>query len=114
MSKARDIRRRIKSVQSTRQITLTMEMVAASKLRRAQDRVNAARPYAAQLSEVISGLFTPELAEKYPILRQPKQIDRSALVLLTSNRGLAGGFNVNLIRKARSRLNELQEWGVDV
>jgi len=91
-----------------------MEMVAASKLRRAQDRVNAARPYAAQLSEVISGLFTPELAEKYPILRQPKQIDRSALVLLTSNRGLAGGFNVNLIRKARSRLNELQESGVDV
>ena len=114
MQKARDIRRRIKSVQSTRKITHTMEMVAASKMRRAQDRVNAARPYAAKLSEVISGLFTPELAEKYPILRQPKQIDRSALILLTSNRGLAGGFNVNLIRKARSKLDELQEAGVDV
>ncbi len=114
MAQARDIRRRIKSVQSTRQITHTMEMVAASKLRRAQDRVNAARPYAAKLTEVIAGLFTPELAEKYPILRQPKEIKRSALILLTSNRGLAGGFNVNLIRMARSRLEELQASGVDV
>jgi F-type H+-transporting ATPase subunit gamma len=114
MAQARDIRRRIKSVQSTRQITHTMEMVAASKLRRAQDRVNAARPYAAKLTEVIAGLFTPELAEKYPILRQPKEIKRSALILLTSNRGLAGGFNVNLIRTARSRLEEFKESGVDV
>ncbi|KPK61940.1 MAG: hypothetical protein AMS21_08515 [Gemmatimonas sp. SG8_38_2] len=114
MAQARDIRRRIKSVQSTRQITHTMEMVAASKLRRAQERVNAARPYAAKLTEVIAGLFTPELAEKYPILRQPKEIKRSALILLTSNRGLAGGFNVNLIRMARSRLEELQGSGVDV
>jgi F-type H+-transporting ATPase subunit gamma len=114
MSKARDIRRRIRSIQSTRQITHTMEMVAASKLRRAQDRVRAARPYAAKLAEVISGLFAPELAEKYPILRQPEKVRRSALVLITSNRGLAGGFNVNLIRKARGVLGELRDDGVDV
>jgi F-type H+-transporting ATPase subunit gamma len=114
MQKARDIRRRIRSVQSTRQITHTMEMVAASKMRRAQDRVRAARPYAAKLSEVISSLFAPELAERYPILRQPEQVRKAALILLTSNRGLAGGFNVNLIRKARARLEEFREAGVDV
>jgi F-type H+-transporting ATPase subunit gamma len=114
MQKARDIRRRIRSVESTRQITHTMEMVAASKLRRAQERVHAARPFAEKLSEVISGLFTPEFAEKYPILRQPEQVRRSALILITSNRGLAGGFNVNLIRKARGVLGELRGDGVDV
>ena len=112
--KARDINRRIRSVQGTRQITHTMEMVAASKLRRAQERVHAARPYAAKLGEVIAGLFTPELAEKYPILRQPGEIKRSALILVTSNRGLAGGFNVNLIRKARTALAELRADGTDV
>jgi F-type H+-transporting ATPase subunit gamma len=114
MQKARDIRRRIRSVQSTRQITHTMEMVAASKMRRAEERVRAARPYAAKLTEVISGLFAPELAEKYPILRQPDEIRRSALILLTSNRGLAGAFNVNLIRTARTTLEKLRGDGVDV
>ncbi len=91
-----------------------MEMVAASKLRRAQERVVAARPYAAKLAEVISGLFVPHLAEKYRILRQPERIRRSALVLLTSNRGLAGAFNVNLIRQARDTLEALRADGVDV
>ena len=114
MQKARDIRRRIKSIQNTRQITHTMEMVAASKLRRAQDRVRSARPYAEKLSEVIGGLFSAELAEKYPILRQPAEVQRLALILLTSNRGLAGGYNVNLIRKARQRLQELRGDGVAV
>ncbi len=114
MQKARDIRRRIRSIQNTRQITHTMEMVAASKLRRAQERVVAARPYAAKLSEVIAGLFAPQLAEKYPILRQPQRVRRSALVLLTSNRGLAGAFNVNLIRKARETLEALRAEGVEV
>lgn len=114
MQKARDIRRRIRSVESTRQITHTMEMVAASKLRRAQERVQAARPYAAKLTEVIHGLYAPELADKYPILRQPEAIEQSALILLTSNRGLAGAFNVNLIRKARETLGQLERDGVGV
>ncbi len=114
MQKARDIRRRIRSVQSTRQITHTMEMVAASKMRRAEERVRAARPYAGKLSEVISGLFAPDLAERYPILRQPEEIRRSALILLTSNRGLAGAFNGNLIRLARTTLEDLRADGVEV
>lgn len=114
MEKARDIKRRIGSVENTRQITRTMEMVAASKMRRAEERVKSARPYSAKLSEVIEGVLTPELAERYPILRQPEDRRRAALILLTSNRGLCGAFNANLIRLARSRLQELEERGVAV
>ncbi len=71
MAKPRELRRRIKSVQSTRKITKTMELVATSKLKRAQDRVVAARPYAAALAEVIGDLYAPDLAERFPLLRQP-------------------------------------------
>ncbi len=107
MAKARDIGRRMKSVQSTRKITRTMEMVATSKLRRAQLRVHQARPYAERLASVVENLITPELAEIEPILRQPDRIRRAAVVLITSNRGLCGAFNVNLIRKARELSDEL-------
>jgi F-type H+-transporting ATPase subunit gamma len=113
MAKAREIKRRMRSVDNTKKITRTMEMVAASKLRRAQRRVEQARPYAEKLSSVIRNLITPELAELKPVLRQPARIRRAAVVLLTSNRGLAGGFNVNLIRKARHQLAELADDGVE-
>jgi len=92
MAKPRELRRRIKSVQNTRKITKTMELVATSKLKRAQDRVVTARPYAAALAEVIGDLYSPELAERFPLLRQPKDGSASgrrvALLLITSNRGL--------------------------
>src|SRR5216117_1005178 len=107
--KGRQLRRRIKSVQNTRKITRTMELVATSKLKRAQDRVVAARPYAQALAEVIGDLYSPELAERFPLLRQPTHdVRRTALVLITSNRGLCGAFNANLIREARRRLEELE------
>jgi len=107
MAKAREIKRRMRSVESTRKITRTMEMVAASKLRRAQERVLRARPYAEALVEVIQRLIRPELTEHEPILRQPDEIRRAAVVLLTSNRGLCGAFNQNLIRHARDLLDRL-------
>jgi F-type H+-transporting ATPase subunit gamma len=107
MAKARDIGRRMRSVESTRKITRTMEMVATSKLRRAQIRVRQARPFAERLTAVVENLITPELTELKPILRQPDRIHRAAVVLVTSNRGLCGAFNVNLIRKARDLLDEL-------
>ena len=113
MQKARVIRRRIRAVSKTRQITHTMEMVAASKLRRAAERVSAARPYATKLAEALASLFTPELAARYPILRQPTPVRRAAVVLLTSNRGLAGGFNTNLIREARAAMREWQDAGAE-
>jgi F-type H+-transporting ATPase subunit gamma len=109
MAKGRELRGRIKSVEGTRKITRTMEMVATSKLKRAQDRVVAARPYAQSLAHVISDLYTPELAERFPLLRQaPASGGRAAILLLTSNRGLAGAFNANLIRESRTLLDRLQ------
>jgi len=114
MAKVREIRRRIRSVENTRQITRTMEMVATSKLKRATDRVYAARPYAERLGDVIARLMDPELRERYPLLRHPTAVRRAAVVLLTANRGLAGAFNANLIREARGVIQRLREDGVQV
>ncbi len=114
MAKGRELKGRIKSVENTRKITRTMEMVATSKMKRAQDRVVAARPYAAALGEVMSRLYSPELAERFPLLRQPARVRRAAVLLLTGNRGLAGAFNTNLIREARTRVAELEGRGTEV
>ncbi len=114
MAKGRELKGRIKSVENTRKITRTMEMVATSKMKRAQDRVVAARPYANALADVISSLYSPDLAERFPLLRQPARPQRVALIVLTSNRGLAGGFNSNLIKEARARLAEMERTGVQV
>ncbi len=116
MAQARELRRRIRSVQSTRQITRTMEMVSTSKLKRAQDRVVGARPYAAALGEVLAELYAPELAEDFPLLRQPEsgRIGRAAVLIITSNRGLCGAFNANLIREGRRRIAELEGGGAAV
>ena len=113
MAKARDIGRRMRSVRSTRKITRTMEMVATSKLRRAQLRVREARPFSDRLASVVENLITPELTDLEPLLRQPDRIRRAAVVLITSNRGLCGAFNVNLIRRARDLLDELRASDVD-
>jgi len=114
MAKARDLKRRIGSIENTRKITRTMEMVATSKLRKAQQRVVQSRPYSAKLREVIGRLATPELAELEPLLRQPEDIRRARVILLTSNRGLCGAFNTNLIRAAQQKITELEEGDVAV
>jgi len=114
MAKGRELKARIKSTENTRKITRTMEMVSTSKMKRAADRVHAARPYAHALSDVISSLYTPELAERFPLLRQPSRPRRAAVVLINSNRGLAGAFNSNLIKEARAQLQRLRAEGVDV
>ena len=110
------LRGRIKSVQNTRKITRTMELVATSKLKRAQDRVVAARPYAEALREVISSLVTPELQSQFPLLRRPLPPakggpTRAAVIMITSNRGLAGAFNANLIKEARRQIEQLEKAG---
>src|SRR5256886_7955381 len=87
-----------------------MELVSTSKLKRAQDRVVGARPYAQALAEVIGELYSPELAERFPLLRQPGRsvrgagVRRSALLLITSNRGLCGAFN----SRSEEHTSELQ------
>ncbi len=119
MAQPRELRRRIKSVENTRQITKTMEMVATSKMKRAQDRVVAARPYAAALAEIIAELHDPELVERFPLLRRPREgegggIRRAVVVGITSNRGLCGGFNNNLVKKTRARVAALEQEGAEV
>jgi F-type H+-transporting ATPase subunit gamma len=110
---SRDVKRRIKTVENTRQITRTMELVATSKLKRATDRVYATRPYSEALHEIVAGLYSPALSEKYPILRRPEQEKRAAVLLCTANRGLAGGFNANLIKQARLLLDSLRKRGIE-
>jgi F-type H+-transporting ATPase subunit gamma len=119
MAKGRELKGRIRSVQNTRKITKTMELVATSKLKRAQDRLVGARPFAEALREVIADLFTPDLADEFPLLRRPAPPgkggpSRAAVILLTSNRGLAGGFNSNLIKEARRRIESLEAEGYTV
>jgi F-type H+-transporting ATPase subunit gamma len=96
-----DIRRRIRSVRSTQQITRAMKMVSAAKLRRAQDRVIAARPYAAMLARVLADVAEAAKANErlaaHPLLAQRPE-DRIQLILITADRGLAGAFNSNLIK----------------
>ncbi|MGH7602505.1 MAG: ATP synthase F1 subunit gamma [Gemmatimonadaceae bacterium] len=113
MAKGRELKGRIKTVENTRKITRTMEMVATSKMKRAQDRVVAARPFANSLTEVIANLYTPELAEAFPLLRQPTTIGKAAVIVLTSNRGLAGAFNANLLKETRALLARLKEKSVE-
>jgi F-type H+-transporting ATPase subunit gamma len=113
MAKGRELKGRIKSVENTRKITRTMEMVATSRMKRAQDRVQAARPYARALADVIASLYSPELAERFPLLRQPATVRRAAVILLTSNRGLCGAFNANLIKEARALVAKLDAQKVE-
>ena len=113
MAKGRELKRRIKTVENTRKITRTFELIATSRMKRAQDRVNAARPYARALADVIGGLYSADLAERFPLLRQPERTKSAAVILLTTNRGLCGAFNGNLIRQARQLLARLREEGVE-
>ena len=95
-----DIRRRIRSVKSTQQITKAMKMVAAAKLRRAQERMFAARPYAAGLREVLASIATRVDITQHPLLQAREQERKVLLVVVTSDRGLCGAFNTNVLRGA--------------
>lgn len=114
MAKGRELKGRIKTTENTRKITRTMEMVATSKMKRATDRMNAARPYADALRSVISDLYAPDLALQFPLLRQPKAEKRAGILLITSNRGLAGAFNANLIKETRALIERLEKAGTRV
>jgi len=112
----REIRRRIKSVKSTAQITKAMELVAASKMRRAQERVLSARPYAEKMHSVLGDLSTNTRttgASLHPLLAR-HQTGKVCLVLLTSDRGLCGSFNTNLIRHALEFVVRHRDEGEDV
>jgi len=98
MASLRDIRKRIRSVKSTQQITKAMKMVSAAKLRRAQDAIVAARPYARALDQMIADLVSRSEGLSHPLLVS-RPVRRVMILALTSDRGLAGGFNANVIRR---------------
>ena len=95
-----DLRRRIRAVKSTQQITKAMKMIAASRLKRAQDRIVAARPFAQLMLRVLNGLVGSIEQEMHPLLRQPSADGRPLLIVITGDRGLSGSFNSNVIKAA--------------
>jgi F-type H+-transporting ATPase subunit gamma len=101
----RDIRRRIRSVKSTAQITKTMEMVSAAKLRRSQNAVESARPYGQQLRDVLGNLASASGDVLHPAFGR-REVKRRAVVLITSDRGLCGAFNVNLTKTVEGLMKE--------
>ncbi|MDQ0192221.1 ATP synthase F1 subunit gamma [Paenibacillus wynnii] len=101
----RDIKRQIKSVQNTKQITKAMEMVAASKLRKAQEKAEAARPYSQKLKEVVTSIATGTQGIQHPMLVS-RPVKRTGYLIVTSDRGLAGGYNANILRKVTMLIAE--------
>ena len=104
-----DIRRRVRAVKSTQQITKAMKMVAASKLRRAQERVQAARPYASQMLRVLNSLAARVDSSAHPLLderKTPRAGGKALLLIVTADRGLCGSFNTNVIKAASAFLAE--------
>jgi F-type H+-transporting ATPase subunit gamma len=101
-----DLRRRIRSVKSTQQITKAMKMVAAAKLRRAQERMMAARPYAAALRQVLASVAARVDVNKHPLLAEREQENKILLLVVTADRGLCGAFNTNVIRAAQNAIAE--------
>lgn len=109
MPSTREIRRRVRSVKNMSQITRAMEMVAASKMRRAQDRVTSGRPYSERLREVLGDLASLQLdadqLQAFPLLAQ-REITKTAAILITPDRGLSGALNTNILRRATRYIRE--------
>src|SRR5512134_2673489 len=99
-----DLRRRIRSVKNTQQITKAMKMVSAAKLRRAQERMISARPYAAALREVLASVASRVDIANHPLLARRDE-KRVLLLVVTADKGLCGAFNTNIIRSAQTTLN---------
>jgi F-type H+-transporting ATPase subunit gamma len=116
MAGGREIKTKIKSVQNTRKVTRALEMVSASKIRKAQDRMKASRPYARAMKQVIGHLAQANSEYQHPYLVERAETKRVGYIIVSSDRGLAGGLNNNLFRKL---LGEIRKWhdqgvGVDV
>ena len=111
---SKEIRAKIKSVTNTKKITKAMEMVAASKMRKAQARMEATKPYVEKVKRVIGHVAGAHPEYKHPYTQVSDQVKRVALIVVSSDRGLCGGLNSNLFRKAMPQLKAWQEQGVEV
>jgi F-type H+-transporting ATPase subunit gamma len=114
MAGGREIKTKIKSVQNTRKVTRALEMVSASKIRKAQERMKASRPYARAMKQVIGHLAQANSEFQHPYLVQRTDIKRAGYIIVSSDRGLAGGLNNNLFRKLLGEIRKWQEQGVEV
>jgi len=110
----RVLRRRIRSVQSTKKITKAMELIATSRIARAQARVEASRPYAREITKVLSALASAAGTLDDPLLVERENPTRAAMLVVTSDRGLCGGYNANLLRAAEELDALLREQGKSV
>ena len=114
MAGGREIKTKIKSVQNTRKVTRALEMVSASKIRKAQERMKASRPYARAMKQVIGHLAQANSEFQHPYLVQRSETRRVGYIIVSSDRGLAGGLNNNLFRKVLGEIRTWQEQGVEV
>ncbi|CAH0441084.1 F0F1 ATP synthase subunit gamma [Ralstonia pseudosolanacearum] len=112
MAGTKEIRTKIKSVQNTRKITKAMEMVAASKMRKAQERMRAARPYAEKIRNVAAHMALANPEYKHPFM-VARDIKRAGLIVVTTDKGLCGGLNTNVLRAVTNQLRDLQNKGVE-
>ena len=114
MPNLRDIQKRITSVQGTRQITRTMEMVATAKIRRAQERIESAAPYSDAMMSVLANVAGNAQGIAHPLLEEHESIQRVIMIVAVSDRGLAGGFNANVLRMAERQIADYQAEGLTV
>ncbi len=114
MAAGKEIRTQIKSVENTRKITKAMEMVAASKMRRAQERMKAARPYAEKIANVATHLAYAHTEYKHPFVMARENVRRAGLIIVTSDKGLCGGLNTNALRLVMTQLKQWKAAGVEV
>ena len=107
MAGAKEIRTKIKSVQNTQKITKAMEMVAASKMRKAQERMRASRPYAEKMRDVLSHLAQAHCEYRHPYLQDREEVKRVGYIVVSTDRGLCGGLNTNMFKAA---INQMSDW----
>lgn len=114
MATSKEIRNRIGSVQNTKKITRTMELVSTAKAKKATDKVIASRPYATKLKELIGSLAAQGEVSDHPLLRRHPHIRRALVVVVSANRGLCGGYNANVIRAALHRIEDYKKKNIEV
>jgi F-type H+-transporting ATPase subunit gamma len=113
MSSAKEINTKIRSIKNTQKITRAMEMVAASKMRKAQDRMNISRPYATKIRNVIGHVASSHAEYHHPYLEQ-REMKRAGFIIVTSDRGLCGGLNANLLKTAIHAMKEFAEKNIEI
>ncbi len=113
MPGSREIRTKIRSIKNTQKITKAMEMVAASKMRRAQERTRASRPYAFRMMDIVTHLARAHTEYKHPFLARHAQVKRLGIIVITTDKGLCGGLNTNLLRMLLTHVKDWQAAGVE-